>query len=543
MITSTRICAMGATLACIAVLTHSAPVHAGPRCQAINPTVNRQLVVNYQRVPSASLISDSSNPLSSFSAPQAPCAPFSAMSWLAGFAVDYPALTRPSASTSANPTFYNYGTGQQQLEMWSSRTVRGGIPNQGWGWLLFDALGDTAVPVVRGAPPGQPQPPAPVIKTPNYQAVAWSVQAFADLMGTPNGGDGTLPNGMYFGDRAIFTNSFDSYGAFATSMSQDGNDISIGAVLPFTSGGVGGATTSFDTLAEPICDAYLRNQAYTGWGMEYDYAKAQAHILYGSWTFKQRTVLGIPVWVSASRHGGHYVTVRGASTGPNAVNGTGVWSAIDPNDPTSPFGTPVGSISVSYGSVDLFDHASTITNTITLHDPARYQVVEAYNILRLEHGGDCGPVHLVMSGPNRGMCEGDSNLALGRPAYQSSTTWDGDASRAVDGNTDGNYWNGSVTHTGVSPNEYWYVDLGAVKQIRHVNVFNRTDYGSELLSHFNVYAWDPNVGWQLIADRSGSDTRGQSMIPIAVSTSTQYVMIQKTDSAPLHMAEVQIIGQ
>jgi alpha-L-fucosidase len=39
------------------------------------------------------------------------------------------------------------------------------------------------------------------------------------------------------------------------------------------------------------------------------------------------------------------------------------------------------------------------------------------------------------------------NLALGRPAAQSSTGWSAPASRAVDGNTDGNFGGGSVTHT------------------------------------------------------------------------------------------------
>src|SRR3954452_15332870 len=52
------------------------------------------------------------------------------------------------------------------------------------------------------------------------------------------------------------------------------------------------------------------------------------------------------------------------------------------------------------------------------------------------------------------------NYALGKPATQSSTGWGGAASRAVDGNTDGNFFDNSVTHTLLEANAWWEVDLG-----------------------------------------------------------------------------------
>src|SRR3712207_7898437 len=61
---------------------------------------------------------------------------------------------------------------------------------------------------------------------------------------------------------------------------------------------------------------------------------------------------------------------------------------------------------------------------------------------------------------------GETNLALGQPATQSSTGWDSPAGRAVDGNTDGNWFNGSVTHTEGDYQAWWQVDLGSAQQDR-----------------------------------------------------------------------------
>src|SRR5258708_750220 len=65
------------------------------------------------------------------------------------------------------------------------------------------------------------------------------------------------------------------------------------------------------------------------------------------------------------------------------------------------------------------------------------------------------------------------NLALGQPATQSSTLFGSDASLAVDGNTDGNWCDGSVTHTDYDPNSWWEVDLGQSRQIGSISIFNR----------------------------------------------------------------------
>ncbi|MEL6905980.1 MAG: DUF1549 domain-containing protein, partial [Planctomycetota bacterium] len=70
-------------------------------------------------------------------------------------------------------------------------------------------------------------------------------------------------------------------------------------------------------------------------------------------------------------------------------------------------------------------------------------------------------------------------VAEGRAARQSSTNFDGDAGRAVDGRTDGAYEAGSVSHTARGDDPWWEVDLGEDRAVEAVRVWNRTDGGLE----------------------------------------------------------------
>lgn len=66
------------------------------------------------------------------------------------------------------------------------------------------------------------------------------------------------------------------------------------------------------------------------------------------------------------------------------------------------------------------------------------------------------------------------NIALNGAAAQSSTQWDGDALRAIDGNTDGIWESGSVTHSAENtPNPFWELDLGFDYPIEKIIVWNR----------------------------------------------------------------------
>ena len=68
------------------------------------------------------------------------------------------------------------------------------------------------------------------------------------------------------------------------------------------------------------------------------------------------------------------------------------------------------------------------------------------------------------------------NVARQGKASQSSTGFDGAASRGIDGNTSGEYSRGGQTHTQENlPNPWWQVDLGAEFPIESIAIYNRTD--------------------------------------------------------------------
>jgi putative heme-binding domain-containing protein len=92
------------------------------------------------------------------------------------------------------------------------------------------------------------------------------------------------------------------------------------------------------------------------------------------------------------------------------------------------------------------------------------------------------------------------NVALKGKARQSSTDYGGDASKAIDGNTSGNFGDGSQTHTREGTRSpWWEVDLGREYPIEKVVVWNRTDgnLGSRLKGFtLKVLDADRNVVFQ-----------------------------------------------
>ena len=76
----------------------------------------------------------------------------------------------------------------------------------------------------------------------------------------------------------------------------------------------------------------------------------------------------------------------------------------------------------------------------------------------------------------------ERNLALGRPASQSSTWGGWDASRVVDGNPDPNANHGSCCNNNDGPGgpNWLMVDLGRYYTIAYVVATNRVDGSSEI---------------------------------------------------------------
>ena len=71
---------------------------------------------------------------------------------------------------------------------------------------------------------------------------------------------------------------------------------------------------------------------------------------------------------------------------------------------------------------------------------------------------------------------GGKNIATSGKATQNSTDFDGPAKLAIDGNTDGLYHEArSTTHTAITDNPWWELDLGSSQPVDRIVVWNRTD--------------------------------------------------------------------
>ena len=85
---------------------------------------------------------------------------------------------------------------------------------------------------------------------------------------------------------------------------------------------------------------------------------------------------------------------------------------------------------------------------------------------------------------------GGVNLALEAQASQSSQFGDASANRAIDGNTNGEFGQKSVTHTKDETKPWLEIDLGAEKRMDQIKVYNRRDRLEHRLQNFWVVAYD-----------------------------------------------------
>lgn len=131
-----------------------------------------------------------------------------------------------------------------------------------------------------------------------------------------------------------------------------------------------------------------------------------------------------------------------------------------------------------------------------------------------------------------------TDMALGRPALQSSTASDGAAARAVDGNRDGNYGAGSVTHTADEYQPWWQVDLQASRTINKVVISNRTDCCSERLNNFQVLVSDDGLNWQAYSYPGVAPQQTE----LLVGRTGRFVKVRLQGSGlPLSLAEVKVL--
>ena len=166
---------------------------------------------------------------------------------------------------------------------------------------------------------------------------------------------------------------------------------------------------------------------------------------------------------------------------------------------------------------------------------------------------DLGLAEVQIFGNNTAL----TNLASEGQASQSSTLSgahvpvDPAAHQAIDGDIDGDYHKGSVTHTKAESQPYWTIDLLSVKYIHHVELFNRTDCCSNRLTNYHVFVSDtPFTGTTVAASKAQSgvsDWHNTGTAPaqsqVDIGRTGRYIRIQlEGKNTPLSLAEVKIMG-
>lgn len=137
----------------------------------------------------------------------------------------------------------------------------------------------------------------------------------------------------------------------------------------------------------------------------------------------------------------------------------------------------------------------------TLTPPAATPVNGRY--VRVSLAGKGKMIHLA----EVQVFSGNKNLARAGKASQSSTDFNGPAKLAIDGNTNGDFQAKSVTHTKISNDPWWEVDLGESRAIDRVVVWNRSDNNLQgRLDGAVVSVLDANrkTVWQTTIDKAST---------------------------------------
>lgn len=158
---------------------------------------------------------------------------------------------------------------------------------------------------------------------------------------------------------------------------------------------------------------------------------------------------------------------------------------------------------------------------------------------------------VLLSGSEISLQAQTVNIAVGKPATQSSNynPTQGLASKAVDGNTDGTFFNGSVTHTaegsaGGTANPWWEVDLGKNYEINRVVIYNRTDCCQNRLDNFQIWVRESNATtWKSFGVKGYYSPGDPQATSYRDNQAGRYVRIQiATQRGILSLAEVQVFG-
>jgi RHS repeat-associated protein len=144
------------------------------------------------------------------------------------------------------------------------------------------------------------------------------------------------------------------------------------------------------------------------------------------------------------------------------------------------------------------------------------------------------------------------NVVLGKTATQSSTFVSGSttfsAALAIDGNTNGAFWDVSSATTNYGYQNWWQVDLGSSQSLRSIQVWPRTDCCPEQTANFYVLISDnafTSTDLTTTLNHSGVSSywvsgNNATVTTINVNRTGRYVRVQRNDSQYLVLAEVKV---
>ncbi|NNF35934.1 MAG: hypothetical protein HKN68_17635 [Saprospiraceae bacterium] len=136
-------------------------------------------------------------------------------------------------------------------------------------------------------------------------------------------------------------------------------------------------------------------------------------------------------------------------------------------------------------------------------------------------------------------------LSKNKVTRQSSTYGGRVASNAIDGKTDGNYFNNTISTTNYEESPWWEIDLGQSYDITYMRVFPRTDCCHERLNNFSVLVSEEPFKSNKDGKVFGANQGVNSNAPLDLvgNQKGRYVRIFLVGTNHMSLAEVEIFGR
>ena len=130
------------------------------------------------------------------------------------------------------------------------------------------------------------------------------------------------------------------------------------------------------------------------------------------------------------------------------------------------------------------------------------------------------------------------NAALGQRAFLSSVLFERGAELAVDGNRDGIFANGSVTHSACQADDTLSIDLGSEQPVSAIRVSNRTDCCQEELRNFSINLVSDKL--EIADTRQEPGSIGEQKLYAFDAMPARYVELRMNADNCLTIAELEV---